>query len=71
MISQSLPEGEGQLARACYKLHTIYALEGKSKLSEEFSDKARALRQKIQGVSTLDEDESEESYNRLNLWMLW
>ncbi|KAL8736413.1 MAG: hypothetical protein Q9166_000205 [cf. Caloplaca sp. 2 TL-2023] len=70
-ISQSLPEGEGQLARAWYKLHTLYAQEGKIKQSEEAEDKARASRKKILRGSELVEDDSEESYDRLNLWMLW
>ncbi|KAL8781443.1 MAG: hypothetical protein Q9213_005995 [Squamulea squamosa] len=70
-IAQSLPEGEGQLARAWYKLHTLYAQDGKSKESEELLVKARTLRRKLLGCSELEGDDSEESYNSLNLWMLW
>ena len=70
-ISESLPEGEGQSARAMFKLSTIYAQEGKIKQGEEFGAKAQALKKKILCGDNLDEDESEEIYNRLNLWMLW
>ncbi|KAL8993731.1 MAG: hypothetical protein Q9169_006128 [Polycauliona sp. 2 TL-2023] len=70
-ISQSLPEGEGQLARAWYKLHTLYAQEGKIPHSEELQTKARLLREKIINSDEPADDDSEESYNRLNLWMLW
>ncbi|KAL9023330.1 MAG: hypothetical protein Q9196_007270 [Gyalolechia fulgens] len=69
--SQSLPEGEVQLARAWYKLHTIYAQVGKTKQSEELRDKAKALKRKILKGSERYGVESEESYDRLNLWMLW
>lgn len=72
IISQSLPEGEGQLARAWYKLHTLYAQEAKIAQSEEFTTKARRLRKKLlDGVERPEAEDSEESYNQLNLWMLW
>ena len=73
-ISQSLPEGDRQLARALYKLSVIYGKQGKTELSEEHSRRARELKHKIKGNATQDSDEAndeEEVYNRLNLWMLW
>ena len=40
-------------------------------LSQEFRDKARALRKKLLGNVAFEDDESEDAYNILNLWMLW
>ena len=70
-ISESLPEGLGQLARAMYKLALLHAEQGRAKISQETKEKARELKAKIRGNEASNDDDSEEAYNRLNLWMLW
>lgn len=71
LIAESLPEGEGQLARAWHKLHVIYGQQAKMKQSENFKSKASGLRSKILNSNMSDMADSEEAYNELNLWMLW
>ena len=70
-ISESLPEGAGQLARALWKLSVLHAAQGRARESEEFKSRARVLKAKVLGGSNVENDESDEAYNRLNLWMLW
>ena len=70
-ISGSLPEGDGQFARANYKLSQLYHEQGKLKEGEEYLEKARAMRRNMSNGTALEDDESIDSYNKLNLWMLW
>ena len=70
-ISESLPEGDGQFARANYKLSQLYHEQGKVSEGDEFLERARAMKRNIFNRTTSDDDESIETYNKLNLWMLW
>lgn len=70
-ISGSLPDGDGQCARASYKASQLYHEQGKGKESEEYLKKAKVMRRRISLGDVLEEDESIELYNKLNLWMLW
>jgi len=71
-VSENLPEGDGQQARAHYKLSLIYSQQGgRQSVSDERRVKARALRSRILGQDAVGEDDSEDAYNNLNLWMLW
>ena len=69
--SANFSEGDGQFARANYKISQLYAETGKSKDAEESLKQARATRVKMVTGTTLSDDESIETYNKLNLWMLW
>ncbi|KAI1391090.1 TPR-like protein [Hypoxylon trugodes] len=69
-ISESLSEGEGQLARALYKLSVLYA--AKEAVAESDTCKARAL--EIRDRLRLEDKEApfeEEYFSKLTLWMLW
>ncbi|KAI1407008.1 hypothetical protein F5Y13DRAFT_207064 [Hypoxylon sp. FL1857] len=69
-ISESLNEGEGQLARALYKLSVLLAAKGAVSDGEAY--KARAL--EIRGRLRPEDKEAlfeEESFSKLTLWMLW
>lgn len=70
-ISGSLSEGDGQYARANYKLSQLYHEQGKEKESDEFLEKARVVRRKICKAPALEDNESITTYDKLNLWMLW
>ena len=70
-ISESLPEGGGQLARACYELSLLHAKQGRANLSLEFKEKAFAVRTKVLDNGAYIDDDSEDAYNNLKLWILW
>ena len=70
-ISESLPEGLGQLARATFKLALLHAEQGRAEISQETREKARGLKARIAGKDASHDEDSEEADNRLNLWMLW
>lgn len=70
-ISRSLPEGDGQFARANYRLSPLYRELGKVRECEEYMEKARAMRRRISKGTVLEDDESIVTYDKLNLWMLW
>ncbi|KAL9615519.1 MAG: hypothetical protein Q9167_000032 [Letrouitia subvulpina] len=74
-ISGSLVEGEGQQARAMYKLSLVLREQDRIKQSEDALEKATSLRKRIRGAEnvheTKSEAEAEKEYDRLNLWMLW
>ena len=38
---------------------------------DEFLEKARVMRRNISNGTALEDDESIDTYDRLNLWMLW
>jgi len=69
-IAETLNEGEGQLARALYKLAVLYERRGMA--SETFTCKTRALelRAKLKPQAK-DTPFEEEEFNKLCLWMLW
>lgn len=69
-ISESLNEGEGQLARALYKLSVLYAEKGA--LAECEACKLRAV--EIRGRLRPEDKDApfeEEYFSKLTLWMLW
>ena len=70
-IPGSLPEGDGQFARANYKLSQLYYEQGKESEGDKFHERARVMRRTLSEQTTLDDDESIDTYDRLNLWMLW
>ncbi|KAI9668388.1 MAG: hypothetical protein M1831_001142 [Alyxoria varia] len=69
-VSETLPEGRGQLARAKYPLSVTYAEMGRDKDSEELKAEALKLRQELKPDDDGDRFDY-ESFNSLCLWMLW
>ena len=70
MILESLPEGEGQLARASYKMSMVSGEMGRQADSEEYRKKAFDLKAKL-GLGDETAISTEESFTRLCPWMLW
>ena len=70
-IAGSLPEGDGQFARANYRLSQIYHEQGKVREGDEVLEKARVMRRHISNGAALEDEESIDTYNKLNPWMLW
>ncbi len=69
-ISETLPDGEGQLARAYYKLSVIYSQNHRQDESTHCKKQAIDLRAKVcQGEK--DVAYEEETYKKLCPWMLW
>ena len=69
-ISETFSEGEGQRARALYKLSVIHAERGMLPSSEACRGEALRLRAKLK--PELKDDPFEEAeYAKLCLWMLW
>ncbi|KAI1215007.1 uncharacterized protein F4807DRAFT_466343 [Annulohypoxylon truncatum] len=69
-ISESLNEGEGQLARALYKLSIFYAEKGLVEDSETCKKRALEIRGRLRPEDK--EAPFEEPYfSKLTLWMLW
>ncbi|KAI0157224.1 hypothetical protein GGR57DRAFT_461278 [Xylariaceae sp. FL1272] len=69
-IAGALNEGEGQLARALYKLSTIYAEKGATSDAEACKMRALEVRNRLRPENK-DADFEEESFSKLTLWMLW
>ncbi|KAI9846534.1 MAG: hypothetical protein M1837_003955 [Sclerophora amabilis] len=69
-IAENLPETGGYLARSYCKLGHIHAALGNAERSRVCKEAAEATRQKILGLS-MPQDVSDESYDKLVLWMLW
>jgi hypothetical protein len=69
-ISESLNEGEGQLARANYKLAVLYLEKGMEAESERFKARAIEVRNRLR-QEPRDVPFEEEEYMKLCLWMLW
>lgn len=69
-ISESLNEGEGQLARAYFKLSMIYKDRGMTLESQTCKDKAMQLRAKLQPEAEYAPFEEAE-FMKLCPWMLW
>ena len=70
LISESLPQGEGQLARANYKLSVLYAELDRKVESKECRQRAVGLRTKLRPTEH-DVPFEEEIYMQLCPWMLW
>lgn len=69
-IAETLVEGEGQLARASYKLAVLYNEKGMQAESESCKARACELRAKLRPEATHAPFEEEE-FMKLCLWMLW
>ncbi|TGJ79179.1 hypothetical protein E0Z10_g9594 [Xylaria hypoxylon] len=69
-ISETFVEGEGQRARALYKLSEIHSHMGLQKESDTCRDKAYALLANLK-PELKDEPFEEATFSKLCLWMLW
>lgn len=69
-ISKTILEGEGQRARAFYKLSVIHAERGMLPSSEACRGEALKLRAKLK-PELKDKPFEEAEFARLCLWMLW
>ncbi len=70
-ISESLPEGNGQFARANYKLYQLYQEQGRVTEAEKALTIARDMRHNMAKEKEAELSETIDAYNNLNLWMLW
>lgn len=68
-IAESLPGGDGQLARANYKLSVLYS--GLDRKSESKACQQRAIDLITRLRPTDDMPFEEGSFNQLCPWMLW
>ncbi|KAI0531916.1 P-loop containing nucleoside triphosphate hydrolase protein [Xylaria digitata] len=69
-ISETFVEGEGQRARALYKLSEIHSHVGMQKESDAYRDKALALLANLR-PELKDAPFEEATFSKLCLWMLW
>jgi hypothetical protein len=70
-IGESLPEAEGYLARAKYKLAEIYGNLGiDSELEKKCREEAVALRTRAR-IDTSSDGGLADGYDALVPWMLW
>jgi hypothetical protein len=69
-IAESLPEGEGQLARALYKRAEIQGEKGMVAESTACRDRAVGLLAKLR-PELKDAPFEEATFAKLCLWMLW
>jgi hypothetical protein len=69
-ITENLPEAEGYLARASFKLAQIYGQLGNGERQKHYMAAAETIRKRLSGKEPLPEP-SEEAYSSLVLWMLW
>jgi hypothetical protein len=69
-ISESLPEGEGHLARANYKLSVLCSEMGRLVEGEAYKRRAMELRLKLRPEDGMVPF-AEEEYMKLCPWMLW
>ena len=69
-ISETLNEGEGQLARAKYKLAILYSEKGIAAESENCKAQAIELRGRLRPEAK-DAPFEEKEFMKLCLWMLW
>ena len=69
-IAENLPEGKGYEARAKFKLGMIYVDRGEMDQSQILKMAAKSLKQELVDEDG-NEEESEESYDTLCVWMLW
>jgi hypothetical protein len=66
----NLPEAEGYLARANFKLSQVYGEIGNQERQSYYMTAAEEIRKRLSGDGPFV-DASEEAYDRLVLWMLW
>jgi hypothetical protein len=69
-ISETFAEGEGQRARALYKLSCIYAERGRLAESEDCKEESLKLRAQLK-PELEDAPFEEDEFSKLCLWMLW
>ena len=69
-ISETISEGEGQRARALYKLSVVHAERGMLPSSEACRGEALMLRAKLE-PEFKDKPFEEAEFAKLCLWMLW
>ena len=69
LVSESLPEGKGYLARAHYKLSLLYAEDGNGSQAQTHREIARNLKQEILGEAP--GEDTMEAFQGLVVWMLW
>ena len=69
-IAENLPEGKRYEARAKYKLGSIYAGHGELEKSHALKAAARSLKRELTCEDGFEE-EGEENYEKLCVWMLW
>lgn len=69
-IAEALPEGQGQLARACYKLSIIYTDLNREAEAEKQKMRALEIRAKLR-PETKDSPFDDSGFQKLVLWMLW
>lgn len=69
-IAENLPEGKGYEARAKYKLGSIYESRWELEQSHALKTAAESLRQELVGEQGSEEDD-EDAYEKLCVWMLW
>ena len=68
-IAGSLNEGEGQLARALYKLPVLYTEKGNSSDAGLCMERALEIRGRL-NPALKDAPFDNESFSKLTLWML-
>ena len=72
LVSESLPEGKGYLARAHYKLSLLYIENSDASQAQTYRVTARNLRQEIMVEEAPEvEEDTIEAYQGLVVWMLW
>ena len=69
-ISETFVEGEGQRARALYKLSVIHGERGMAASSDASKEEALRLRAKLKPELEGNAFERDE-FAKLCLWMLW
>lgn len=69
-VSESFVEGEGQRARALYKLSTLYTERGMLTEAEACREESLKLRAKLK-PELKDAPFEEAESSKLCLWMLW
>ncbi|TLD28819.1 hypothetical protein PspLS_03746 [Pyricularia sp. CBS 133598] len=69
-ISETFVEGQGQRARALYKLSEIYRKGGQEASSEDYKQRAMELRAAMR-PELPDAPFEEEEFGKLCSWMLW
>src|SRR3569833_46883 len=70
-ISETFLEGQGQCARALYKLSTICAGRAPQAESDSYKQKAIELLLKLRPDSKSDMEYGESQFSELCPWMLW
>lgn len=69
-IAEALPEGQGQLARACYKLSIICTDLNRKGEAENLKTRALEILAKLRPEAK-DSPFDDSTFQKLVLWMLW